>query len=204
MCGIVAIVSKSQEYPLSSILIKMTDLIRHRGPDDEGYVLFYEKCKEWKHKSLEKANYIKNEDIYLNSNPIINKNAEIEKLNIEKKCCLGFGHRRLSIIDLSSAGHQPMCYKNRYWITYNGEIYNFLELKTELEELGHRFVSHSDTEVILAAYDEWGINCQHRFIGMWAFLIFDSKTGILFGSRDRFGIKPLYYWFSDYWLFHQK
>lgn len=104
-----------------------------------------------------------------------------------------FGHRRLSIIDLTEHGSQPMSYKNRYWITYNGEVYNYLEIKEELVSLGHSFVSTSDTEVILAAYDEWGSECLNRFNGMWAFAIFDSFKNIIFLSRDRFGIKPLYY-----------
>ena len=104
-----------------------------------------------------------------------------------------FGHRRLSIIDLTEHGSQPMSYKHRYWITYNGEIYNYLEIKEELINLGHSFVSNCDTEVILAAYDEWGSKCLSRFNGMWAFAIYDSQKDIIFFSRDRFGIKPLYY-----------
>jgi asparagine synthase (glutamine-hydrolysing) len=104
-----------------------------------------------------------------------------------------FGHRRLSIIDLTAHGSQPMSYKNRYWITYNGEVYNYIEIKEELISLGHSFVSGSDTEVILAAYDQWGYKCLNRFNGMWAFAIFDSQKDIVFLARDRFGIKPLYY-----------
>lgn len=90
-----------------------------------------------------------------------------------------------------------MCYgDSRYWIVYNGEIYNYLVLKKELEQLGYTFLSHSDTEVILASYAQWGKGCLHKFNGMWAFVIFDSRTGTLFAARDRFGIKPLYYWYS--------
>lgn len=107
---------------------------------------------------------------------------------------LGLGHRRLAILDLSSTGHQPMSYGNgRYWITYNGEIYNFLELQHELEQLGHRFSSCSDTEVILAAYAQWGRDCLLRFNGMWAFAIWDAQEHTLFLARDRFGVKPLFY-----------
>ena len=113
---------------------------------------------------------------------------------IDEKACLGFGHRRLAILDLTDSGHQPMPYGDgRYWITYNGEIYNFLELRTELERLGHRFRSESDTEVILAAYVQWGESCQFKFNGMWGFAIWDSHERKLFLSRDRFGIKPLFY-----------
>lgn len=107
---------------------------------------------------------------------------------------LGLGHRRLAILDLTPAGHQPMSYADgRYWITYNGEVYNFLELRHELESLGHGFRSDSDSEVILAAYAQWGRDCLLRFNGMWAFAIWDAQEQILFLARDRFGIKPLFY-----------
>ena len=104
-----------------------------------------------------------------------------------------FGHRRLSILDLSSDGHQPMHYLKRYVITYNGEVYNYLEIKEELLKDGYIFHSHTDTEVILASYDKWGEECVSRFNGMWAFAIYDKEKEIIFCSRDRFGIKPFYY-----------
>ncbi|MFN4284037.1 MAG: asparagine synthase (glutamine-hydrolyzing) [Alphaproteobacteria bacterium] len=107
---------------------------------------------------------------------------------------LHLGHRRLAILDLSVRGHQPMAYANgRYWLTFNGEIYNFIELRRELEDLGHRFMSNSDSEVVLAAYAQWGEECQARFNGMWAFAIWDAQRAELFLSRDRFGVKPLHY-----------
>lgn len=116
---------------------------------------------------------------------------------------VGFGHRRLSIVDLSSNGHQPMGSQNdRYWITYNGEIYNYIELREELIGLGYSFKSKTDTEVILAAYEEWGIDCQNHFNGMWAFAVYDSQEKTIFLSRDRFGIKPLYYWVSPENIFY--
>ena len=104
-----------------------------------------------------------------------------------------FGHRRLSILDLSQDGHQPMHYQDRYTITYNGEVYNYIELKNELEKEGYSFHSNTDTEVILAAYDKWGESCVNKFNGMWSFALFDSKKNNIFCSRDRFGIKPFYY-----------
>ena len=109
---------------------------------------------------------------------------------------LALGHTRLSIFDLTDFGQQPMYYKDRFSITFNGAIYNFLELQQELNSKGHIFKSKSDTEVILAAFAEWGEDCVHRFNGMWAFAIWDELKKSLFLSRDRFGVKPLYYHFS--------
>lgn len=106
------------------------------------------------------------------------------------------GHRRLAIVDLSDAGCQPMHYLDRYVISYNGEIYNHIELRAELEMLGHSFLSHTDTEVILAAYAQWGVECLDHFNGMWAFLLYDKEERVLFVARDRFGVKPLYYWIN--------
>jgi asparagine synthase (glutamine-hydrolysing) len=108
-----------------------------------------------------------------------------------------FAHRRLAIVDLSDAGKQPMEYMNRYIITYNGEIYNYIELKNELENHGYKFKSHTDTEVIMASYDFWGIECLNKFNGMWAFVIYDKEKEKFFISRDRFGKKPLYYYKDD-------
>lgn len=108
--------------------------------------------------------------------------------------CLSMGHRRLSIIDLSERGKQPMSYDDgNLWITYNGEIYNYLEIRDELTEKGHKFVSDSDTEVLLAAYQEWGRDCLEKFNGMFAFAIYNKAEKQMFIARDRFGIKPLYF-----------
>jgi asparagine synthase (glutamine-hydrolysing) len=109
---------------------------------------------------------------------------------------IGIGHRRLSIIDLSRAAHQPMFTDDdQYAITYNGEIYNFKDIRRELESIGHQFNSRSDTEVVLKAYVQWGPDCVNRFNGMFAFAIWDKTTQELFLARDRYGIKPLYYAF---------
>lgn len=109
---------------------------------------------------------------------------------------LGLGHRRLAIVDLSRAGAQPMHYLDRYVITYNGEVYNHLELRKELEREGYSFTSSTDTEVIAAAFDCWGEAFLERLNGMWAFAIFDRARRELFCARDRFGIKPFHYWIS--------
>jgi asparagine synthase (glutamine-hydrolysing) len=116
---------------------------------------------------------------------------------------IGLGHRRLAIIDLSPAGHQPMAtLSNQYVISYNGEVYNFRELRTELETLGHQFRSRSDTEVVLYAYQEWGPKCLGRFNGHFAFAIWDKTKQELFLARDRYGVKPLYYTFvGPYFVF---
>jgi asparagine synthase (glutamine-hydrolysing) len=118
---------------------------------------------------------------------------------IDPEASLGFGHRRLAIIDTSDGGRQPMSFGgDRYWIIFNGEIYNFLELKTELEQNGYQFYTDSDTEIILAAYHHWGEDCQLRLNGMWALAIWDRQERTLFISRDRFGVKPLIYYFDQY------
>ena len=111
---------------------------------------------------------------------------------------VSLGHSRLSIIDLSPKGHQPMSNEDgTIWLTYNGEIYNFSEIREDLIKAGHIFKSHTDSEVIIHAYEQYGMDCLHRFNGMWAFCIYDKKQNRLILSRDRFGVKPLYYHLSD-------
>jgi len=116
-------------------------------------------------------------------------------------CQVGLGHQRLSIIDLSDAGSQPMHYRH-FSIVFNGEIYNYAEIKKELAELGHHFISHSDTEVILHAFEEWGAGMMPKFIGMFAFVIYNRKSQEVFCFRDRPGSKPFYYfWHDDLFIF---
>lgn len=106
------------------------------------------------------------------------------------------GHNRLSIIDISDSANQPFDYKN-FSMVYNGEVYNYVEIREELMTLGHTFSTQSDTEVILQAYEAWGEQCVEKFMGMWAFVILDRNDNSLFCSRDRFGIKPFYYIFEN-------
>ena len=109
---------------------------------------------------------------------------------------LGMGHRRLSIIDLSEHGTQPMKWET-LWLCFNGEIYNYKEIKAELSHLGHSFIGDSDSEMILHAYKQWGKECIHRFIGMFAILLFDTANNTVFCVRDRAGVKPFFYYFKD-------
>lgn len=109
---------------------------------------------------------------------------------------IGLGHRRLSIIDLSATGKQPMQY-NHLWIIFNGEIYNYKEIKNELICLNHQFIGHSDTEVILHAFAQWGIGCIQKFIGMFAIVIYDTKAEEIYCIRDRAGVKPFFYYWQD-------
>jgi len=150
MCGITGIFNIDGKPVSINTIKKMTDIIRHRGPDGEGFWV----------------------DSFI-----------------------GFGHRRLAIIDLSPLGHQPMQNDDgSLIITYNGEIYNFINLRVELISKGYKFISQTDTEVVLKAYQEWGSNFIHKLNGMFAFAIWDRRNNELFIARDRFGVKPIYYY----------
>lgn len=184
MCGIFGLI---QARPFeASELNGMSRLLRHRGPDDEGFALFGR------------------EGIRLYAGidtPPASFDREVPYCPTQRLPSSGplgggvaLGHRRLAIIDLSSHGHQPMPGRERYWISYNGEVYNYLELRDDLKGLGYAFATASDTEVILAAYACWGPACLSRFNGMWGLAILDTEDKTLFLARDRFGVKPLYLW----------
>lgn len=190
MCGITGIVSlSSSKDDLTLNLQRMTNLIWHRGPDGNGYMLAGE----------EGVRAMGGDDTPESvSGSQLPYAPEAHIATATGNFSVGFGHRRLAILDLSESGHQPMCNKDRnLWITYNGEVYNYKEIKEELSLLGHRFVSETDTEVILNAYREWGPDCVEKFNGMWAFVIYDHDKKQLFGSRDRFGVKPFYYFHNS-------
>lgn len=184
MCGITGIILKQpNSLHLSQTLERMSTAIAHRGPDGEGFMtvssagIKAHAGSKGKIQSASSLPYLVQENIQSAKEPF-----------------LGFGHRRLAILDLSPTGHQPMSSANGdYWITFNGEIYNYLELKSELLSLGHHFFSESDTEVIIAAYKQWGMDCVNRFNGMWSFCLFDVRQNTCFASRDRLGVKPFYY-----------
>lgn len=141
------------------------------------------------------GSFVSKEQIRHFTSPIQHRGMDGEAYEILNRGFLGLGHRRLSILDLSENGRQPMSYADeRYWIAYNGEVYNFPEIKKELENKGHKFRSQSDTEVVLASYAEWGKACLDKFNGDWAMAIWDEREQELFLARDRFGVKPLYYY----------
>lgn len=183
MCGIFG-VWNIQKRPLElNAMLSSLNSIRHRGPDDEGFLLVDTEKKD--------AVPCSGSD----SAPQLGLGRIEECYN--PRFDLLFGFRRLSILDLSPAGHQPMCNADgSLWIVFNGEIYNYIELRSELQALGYVFHTQSDTEVILNAYDAWGVDCLHRFNGMWGFALYDKRKNRLFCARDRFGIKPFYYYFN--------
>lgn len=179
MCGICGIINTKNSIETDQLL-SMTRVLRHRGPDDEGFLL--------SNTTKSEANSYHHDETI---DSIKNKTPRLEN-NFDAN--LGLGFRRLSIIDLSEKGHQPMQFEEAgLWIVFNGEIYNYIELHEELKQFGYKFNSKTDTEVILKAYHKWGEECVSKFNGMWAFAIWDSKNKKLFCSRDRFGIKPFYY-----------
>ena len=152
MCGICGFITKDP-YNLN-ILEKMNNTLVHRGPDDNGTVIF------------------EKDEFYF-----------------------GLAHSRLSILDLSEMGHQPMHSEDsNISIVFNGEIYNYIELRKELSTIGYRFRSNTDTEVIIYAYQEWGTDCFNRLNGMFAMAIYDHSKNELILARDRIGKKPLYYY----------
>ena len=175
----------------------MADKIAHRGPDDAGYLCFHTGARHNKkisfYQNLTDEKFKNIEDML----PTIESNSAQRELH-SHDYDLYMGHRRLSILDVSYAGHQPMSdLSKNIWIAYNGEIYNFKELRIELEELGHRFKSQTDTEVIIYAYIEWGIDCIKRFNGMFAFSLYDNFNKKFYLCRDRYGIKPVYYHITE-------
>ena len=163
MCGIFGWID--EQTPLSCAN-EVIAAMRHRGPDDDGWV------------ALKDSNWL----------------SDVDTTDLNQGCEAVLGHLRLAIIDLSSDGHQPMQSQNgRYQMVYNGEIYNYIELRTELMAMGHEFTTHTDSEVLLVAWEAWGQDMLNRLVGMFTFAIIDKETRTLTLARDPFGIKPLYY-----------
>jgi len=180
MCGLFGILSLDETVVDLGRAQAALDLIRHRGPDDEGWLLLDPQTGRHSHRAGR------------DTLPALGLPALMEASGMGYSAALGF--RRLSILDLGEGGHQPMSSPDgRLWLLFNGEIYNHLELRAELEAMGHAFRTRTDTEVILAAYREWGPEAVPRFEGMFAFCLVDLDNRRLFFARDAFGIKPLYF-----------
>ena len=171
MCGITGIVAPKGARVPCDLLQAMTDLIAHRGPDGEGFLV---------------------------GSHFVRKAAEAAD---DLPARVGLGHRRLAILDLSERGIQPLSVDGgRTWIVFNGEIYNYRELRAELAQRGRRFKTETDTEVLLHCYLEWGESCLARIQGMFAFAIWDETRRQLLCARDRLGIKPFYYTATNGWF----
>ena len=165
MCGIVAVMRRGGDTPSTATVREMRALVAHRGPDGSGEVFL-----GWDRQGT--------------LAPCAPASAD---------WTIALGHQRLAILDVSPSAAQPMSRDDWLWTVYNGEIYNYVELRTELRQRGHRFTTESDTEVLLAAYAEWGTECFARLRGMWGAGIVDGRRNVAVLSRDRLGIKPLYY-----------
>lgn len=180
MCGVCGWYNRQGKVN-GQVLQKMNQIAKYRGPDDEGYFVV---------DAQQAKSYMGDDSINMHMDHISGYNCET--------AYLGLGHRRLSIIDLSEKGHQPMVLEDvNLSITFNGEIYNYIEVRELLEQAGYCFETQSDTEVLLNAYREWGERCVEFFDGMWAFAIWDGNSNKLFFSRDRLGAKPFYYYLDD-------
>ena len=179
MCGLTGFFA-NKELP-ASVLLRMNNAVKHRGPDDEGYIF------DGQHYSGE------------DSMPEIKR--QFGQLDAATHSRFGMGFRRLSILDLSAAGHQPMVSEKKNVITFNGEIYNFQELREELIAAGQRFFSNTDSEVVLRAYEHWGKAMVSKLDGMFSFCIWNSADDELFFARDRIGLKPLFYFQNEQGFF---
>lgn len=177
MCGITGLFCSEGLSPYRAALQAANNTAGHRGPDGQGFGCFNSNAPDTYFISLDEG--------------------QLPDESAMRSMTLALGHRRLAIIDLSPSGLQPMSNEDKtLWLVFNGEIYNFVELRLELERAGHIFHSQSDSEVILHAYETWGEDCVQRFVGMWAFALADLRQGRLFCSRDRFGIKPFHYYYD--------
>lgn len=188
MCGIVLAFTPGRPTRADTIEA-MARTLRHRGPDDEGF-LGLDGTQPFVLGGADTPRSVMDQPTPWQPQGRVGDQRA-------REATLWMAHRRLAIIDLSPWGHQPMRRGEPLWAVYNGEVYNHFELRAELEALGHRFASHSDTEVLLAAYEQWGAEALPRCNGMWSLVILDVARRTLFVARDRFGVKPLYVWRGD-------
>jgi asparagine synthase (glutamine-hydrolysing) len=187
MCGIAGIINFG-ELHISAPLQAMSKALRHRGPDGEGFFFLQEDVPMAAYSDDTPA-------AVFQSSLAFAPHQSVQALT-NHVFSLGFAHRRLSIIDLHATGHQPQSV-NGYWISFNGEIYNYKELRCQLQAEGVSFVGQSDTEVVLQMYIRYGKSCVHHFNGMWAFALYDPKQQEVWLCRDVTGVKPLYYHASE-------
>lgn len=184
MCGITGVISLSGSAVNTARIKAMTDVIAHRGPDGAGFLLA-ETC------GSRQRIFTERKFSHLVPQVLVLEDAQHYRA---EHWNLYFGHRRLAIQDLSAGGFQPLTdAAKKIWVSYNGEIYNFREIRNQLKAMGYVFYSQTDSEVLVNAYLEWGIEAIHRFNGMFAFALWDSRLNKVFLVRDRYGIKPLYY-----------
>lgn len=170
MCGITGIYNLDEKPIVFQEIKKMNRVIKHRGPDNEGYILINTKNNRFHTHIFDKQDNDFN---------------------------LALGHNRLAVYDLSENGNLPMSNEDKtVWITYNGAIYNYIEIRDMLKKRGHKFMSDTDTEVIIHSYEEYGEECVKKFNGVWSFAIWDNNKNKLFISRDRFGVCPIYYFYD--------
>ena len=187
MCGIAGLYDRHGRADLGRVQA-MSQLLRHRGPDDEGLVLIDPVSGQWStHGGADTP-----AAVFRSGLPWAP--ARTHGAQVTARHGVALAHRRLAIVDLEPTGHQPLCDDaQRVWVVYNGEIYNHVELRAELERAGHRFRGTSDTEVLVAAYRAWGEDCLGHLNGMFAFALWDADRQRLFCARDRLGVKPFYY-----------
>jgi asparagine synthase (glutamine-hydrolysing) len=185
MCGITGIIKTIASREITNQTITMLETIKHRGPDGEGLVLIDD--------IGDVIPTARTEFMYNFPDKSYHPKRRVESL-LHQPFQIAFGHRRLSILDTSPQGHQPMCsHDEMIWLTFNGEIYNYIEIRQDLEKRGHKFTTGTDTEVLIEAYKAFGVDCLSHFNGMFAFVIFDKTKNQIFAARDRTGVKPFYY-----------
>ena len=197
MCGIAGIISIDGMPVEPDALKRMCDIQAHRGPDDAGYV-FFRLSENYLGEGGYWCEFADARFKHLNENLPVFDGEYFKEETSKQHFSVALGHRRLSIIDLTHYGHQPMSSSDRrYWVVFNGEIYNFPEIRQDLRKKGHIFRTSSDTEVLLHLWEEFGSDCLLRLDGMFAFAIYDRIENRLVLARDRFGVKPLYYCHSN-------
>ena len=185
MCGITGIIKNKPSREITRQTMAMLETIRHRGSDGEGLILVDE--------NGDVIPSARTKLMYDFPDKNYHPKRRVETL-FNQPFQIALGHRRLSILDPTPQGHQPMCsHDETVWLTFNGEIYNYIEIRQDLEQRGHHFSTGTDTEVLIEAYKAFGVKCLDLFNGMFSFVIYDKTRNQIFAARDRTGVKPFYY-----------